>query len=1785
MQIYAELMDLPLPQEESQQGLSSWHPAMKPNAHDQEYDEEDPAVKVPQPNIPSEDTVERLSVEHPLYIQTNTNEHFEPLTSPARPFLQDTARNSENHTHPFKGDASSPIFQNHRDAPQETQYEERAGSVTDLSATQAEPAQPSQVSTDVADAVERDVQQGQASTSVEKGQCNNPSIAKAENPEFCLGDQAEMNRVWERERGESFANEPTDIHPTNSFPVVPPTKQNEYPLTHPLPHSQAEDIMEEDQTMDSLNLGEHIRAAIEEDVATGAVQSHSDFDARLREQSFLAASHDAQNSMPSLEGEEDLRFEEGLPLMPTYQRGLANASQQEDFGGNGDSLDLVDEEIDFFDQQSFGASYDETSIKPHPLDRKSTDQVLNSVYYTSCAATDREPVSGDEKLKSASITTGGIAASTDTINPQPWAEQKVDLSGQTSGDEGLAELWKAALGDDDLLEEVDEPVDPAAFFEGDGEGFLEGPQRSVDNDVLQTEATSIPAALNSSEDTIQWYRASGTSQRAPQNQYLPATASQSPLSHQQKYQSFIPNYSTPTTRAPIGAMGQVSLVLQGRSRPALPVSTQSFADKSKGGYTSPYDLPMDVSRPKKRTTHQQTNFSPDVQPILHRPPPPRSSSMFTGAPPPIESQSSMSCMPDISSSSSRVVNVNPSSLKYSPNNGSFFEELPSTKSRPSSSLGRFPPSVTQPALPRTVSPLKVASRQSQLPPLPNVERTSSSQQYQLLLPERMSLYGKTTHMDSSVQTVPAITSRYSPAPPQPLYVRPQRSRYTASLSATARPPTSQVSPFQPRTSSPLAQNPAVPQQSNQGHASGTALPRPRSNGVQDFNSLDREAPSFPFPAYQELQINDPSANDNDGSTKLLKVKQSSPQQIIAQHPGPTGTGFDSTSALVNSEPALQPSDGMISYLQRRESPAHSPEIMAHGPPKRSQTQSPGAARYVPEAMTAQALYQRPASVSPQNALPNIKNILSQGNQVGHRGKPNSKTLNFVTPMDGREFDDLERWKGCPIFSFGFGGAIVTSFPRQIPRYASVQAAPMIKCSPGEVILRDGKILPIEEGYASFPGPLKSKNKKKDVLDWLQKRVNKLENNIGDTTSSLYLLDSHKSQEEKVLLWKIVQVLVEHDGVLDRSPLAEKAIRSILSPDLNQVGSTFAPIQSSNAPFSGIKRRNESHIAADPENPEAMEDLRKILLHGEREKAVWHAVDNRLWAHAMLLTSTLDDNIRKQVSQEFIRQEVKTYGENTQALAALYQVFAGNWEEIVDELVPPSARAGLRMISKTATAESSKDALEGLDRWRETLTLILSNRSLDDGKALVALGQLLAGYGRTEAAHICYIFAKSPGLFGGPDDSQSSVALLGADHLHFPYDYGRDLDGIFLTELYDFACTVLASSSIATISPHLQFFKLYHATILAEHGHKFEAQQYCEVIMNTLNSTTKRSPYYHPLLFEALNGLMERLRQAPRDNSGSWMSKPSIDKMSGSIWAKFNQYVAGDENDASSTGSGAGHDSAAGPFAGLAGGSPTLSRTPSSNDLYNSYGPSVGINSSLPISNPALSRYAPASLYSPKSSLEQQGRPILDVQQPIPNDTFRPTLSQQQYQSKPSSSSSLSYESYKPLQSRSTYPAHTDSYLPTPPVQSQHKPKGLPDQPLSSSYPQRMDDPSLSSEPQSLQGLNDPQPDREPVNGYGYSSESYEISSAYEPQSKEYESVTSNGYAPPSSSPRDLPAEDSPLEKQTKKESYMDDDEDDDFEARAASIRKEEQTRKDRETDEAFRRAAEADGKLLHHQLI
>ncbi|KAJ5598539.1 hypothetical protein N7537_008623 [Penicillium hordei] len=1422
--------------------------------------------------------------------------------------------------------------------------------------------------------------------------------------------------------------------------------------------------------------------------------------------------------------EAESRFEEGVPLLdestPSSPEKTVQAEKSIDsvFANDEDDADgffSSAPKSEAKDDEDFFGSISKEEAEEQPvahLARKSTPQVLESAGFAlDSPVSDASAVAQfDDALKAASLEPQSTADPSEEELAARWEAELGD-----SPDDDLAARWEAALDDDDILLETEASQSVSAH-----DHIHRTPVEPTNND--------LSAGLNSPFQTPQAF----SQPRPVPNVYTP---------HQPSTGDLLQGVPLPGTAPP--ATGAMSSYFSQPPQNPVAIRGESFAERSKQGYKSPYDLPDDISRPRKPV-------------VTHKPVPPAVTSMPPPPPP------GVSGVPISAASGFPTPAALPSAVSAPPAPKNFYEELPlaTPRSRPASS-GRYTPNpqaaptMTGPSLPPPQVQYAPAA-----PPAP--QPIALPIQPTLQPPEQLDPYAS---LASSAPAGPPAVARYSPQPPglQAPSRSPSLPRYSPAPPTTSSARNRYASqplnvpgqnlPFQPRTSSPLAHHEKVSYQPDQSHKPPSLEP-----------AINLSPPRGQGAGFGQIP---PSAQQYLNGSASLPRRESAGSPV---HPSPPQSRY-------------APQEYLNEFAQRlAPAPEHAPPAPATnvymspppsdiqmGPLRRSQTQSPARDLTSPRSYGQNVdTLQRPASVQASGSPTKTVNPYAPLQAASQTRAP-TQHLEFIGPNDGQEHDPLQRWKGAPIFKFGFGGSVVSCFPRHIPRYSAGQVAPMIQPTLGEPkISQLSEWLPSADSIVQHPGPLKAKSKKKELIAWLSSKIAAFEHSDLPSYQQVQS-DTHKRQEEKTLLWKVVKLLVENDGNLESSPEIQKSLRQIIFPNLPNPDADGS--YTSSLAASGGFAPSEMPSQPDAVDAQWLEELRLHLICGDREKAIWSAVDRRLWGHAMIISSTMDRSISKQVAQEFVRREVRSKSANTESLAALYEIFAGNIEESIDELVPPSARAGLQLISKADGQGSTKNALEGLDKWRDTLGLVLSNRSSEDHQALFSLGHLLTSYGRTEAAHVCYIFSRAA-VFGGPDDATANVTLLGADHQRYPSSL-MDQDAILLTEAYEYATSVLGNCPTAHL-PHFLAFKVLNARCLVDQGRNLEAQGYCDAVAAALKATTRPSPYYHQHLFAEVEELSARLRQTTSD-SGSWISRPSMEKVSGSMWARFNSFVVGDDSDAASTGSGKGGEHAEfGPFANVAG-TPTISRSPSVSDIYGSY-PGAGVGAQ-PIPTSGTSKYHPSSQYAPNASPEQfKGRSSMDSQR---SASYFPPVGQRRSSQElsPSIDQQMSYGApvygspnvggYQPTPPQS-------SYVPLAPVEeAMSPPTEAPPaaQPIVNGlFYQTPGQAATSSESPYYQcppGMPADIPDSEPPYAPPVASSSYEPVS-YEPVS--YEPVAADADMSHVAQEEDLP----PTAEQPKKQSIMDDD-DDDLAARAAAIQKAEN---DRKANEAFAKAAEEDAK-------
>ncbi|KEQ65023.1 uncharacterized protein M437DRAFT_28641, partial [Aureobasidium melanogenum CBS 110374] len=402
------------------------------------------------------------------------------------------------------------------------------------------------------------------------------------------------------------------------------------------------------------------------------------------------------------------------------------------------------------------------------------------------------------------VAGSGFVASQATAVAQALQEQKDqdDPATNEKSEEDLAAMWSAALDDDDFLD--DNAVDPSGFFDDDGEGFLDDfdTTPAPAQQVLSPEQALSPGiapVLDGQGNTVGFTKLGGPQEQinAPANPYSPAAQQPNPY------------LSSALPSVPLYNQQQQPV------RPALN-NAQSFADKSKGGYSSPYDLPEDIVQPRRRPAAAAVPTQSSAPP-----PPPRSSSMQSvppSGPPPLSRSATAAPSATIASppmnQSPSVATLPPKPSTASGANRSasgFFEELPMApkpRNRP------YTPAVTAP------SPAQIAAQTPpQGPPIrppsrPAMPPSSASTNYGISdfrqpekLPLLPDLQAAPQQLEPPQPTGPPSSSRYSPAAVQ-----------QAPSTAAPPPATGRFSPMPPPAPSVNPRYSPAPQAQAQNQA-------------------------------------------------------------------------------------------------------------------------------------------------------------------------------------------------------------------------------------------------------------------------------------------------------------------------------------------------------------------------------------------------------------------------------------------------------------------------------------------------------------------------------------------------------------------------------------------------------------------------------------------------------------------------------------------------------------------------------------------------------------------------------------------------------------------------------------------------------------------------------------------------------------------------------------------------------------------------------------------------------
>ncbi|QRV85774.1 COPII coat assembly protein Sec-16 [Ceratobasidium sp. AG-Ba] len=649
-----------------------------------------------------------------------------------------------------------------------------------------------------------------------------------------------------------------------------------------------------------------------------------------------------------------------------------------------------------------------------------------------------------------------------------------------------------------------------------------------------------------------------------------------------------------------------------------------------------------------------------------------------------------------------------------------------------------------------------------------------------------------------------------------------------------------------------------------------------------------------------------------------------------------------------------------------------PASTAYDPPMPAVPQPPHASSYTPGVPAQMYAPRRDSRAHDQGDASDYEGSSGYVSRYNYSSvepyQPTGTPSAYVPVSNGT--DPLGRHDSrAPIIAFGFGGRFVTSFPGLSELTGGFDVSLGRKAAPIQVRTLH-KIIPesaLETSTAVFPGPLFSdpgsptkslvsvgvggsgaKTKKAAVIKYLGERAEEIERGLGylavDGGSGPGPSERSKA-EGKLVIVLLLKVMVENDGRLSGTPAIDAAVRhalvprlssapTIASPNSQAASFTLASALDPTATTPGISQLsgNDSPVATYKIKPSALDKIQEFLLQGERRAAYHYALDERMWAHAMLISSSLDKEAWKEVVNEFIRSELgvrtdqkkpapfgcdPSVANGREPLRVAYSLFAGQGAAAMQELLPPKnlAKTGadslmpptMPMVHATPISPNfpqpvltSNVPAPVLLQWQEIAATILSNQA--DSTALTALGDYLLANKWTEAAHVCYLLSPATSPVGGLSTPSVRMVLLGSESPAVSRNFEKDDDAIIFTEIAEYAHSLVPTAkgqeAYAGI-PHLQAYKLIRAARLAEMGHLTLSTRYCEAIATSTRVFGRPSPFFTPCFAEQCKELTDRLSGVPQLNgSGSWIgkkvAKPSLDSIGGWLSGGLTKLIAGDE---------------------------------------------------------------------------------------------------------------------------------------------------------------------------------------------------------------------------------------------------------------------------------------------------
>jgi hypothetical protein len=146
----------------------------------------------------------------------------------------------------------------------------------------------------------------------------------------------------------------------------------------------------------------------------------------------------------------------------------------------------------------------------------------------------------------------------------------------------------------------------------------------------------------------------------------------------------------------------------------------------------------------------------------------------------------------------------------------------------------------------------------------------------------------------------------------------------------------------------------------------------------------------------------------------------------------------------------------------------------------------------------------------------------------------------------------------------------------------------------------------------------------------------------------------------------------------------------------------------------------------------------MLANGDKRDAALFAANNGLWSHALLISSSVDQEFWRDIVSRFAIAELHAGVAGSAALKASYTLFGGagptagkrDWRRVIDD------RGADGLVDDLFSAAHISDD-PSADQWREVIGAVVFNGKPADVSHLDDLGTRLTSAGLVNAGHVWY----------------------------------------------------------------------------------------------------------------------------------------------------------------------------------------------------------------------------------------------------------------------------------------------------------------------------------------------------------------------------------------------------------------------------------------------------------------